>query len=67
VSHPSWRWLLVLPLVGTLVPSLYNAWTPVLGGAPFFYWYLMAWIPLSALCTWTVHRRTRDTQEESAS
>ena len=53
------NWLLLIPLVGTLVPSFYNFVSPSLGGIPFFYWYQLAWIPLSVICTWIVFRSTR--------
>jgi Protein of unknown function (DUF3311) len=51
--------LLLLPLVGTLVPAFYNQIHPSIGGMPFFYWYQLAWIPVSVLCTWAVYRATR--------
>ena len=54
-----WTWLLVLPLIGTLIPSIYNTRDPELIGIPFFYWYQMLWIPLSVLCTVLVYRATR--------
>ena len=54
-----WTWLLVIPLIGTLIPPIYNTRDPELFGVPFFYWYQMAWIPLSVLITLTVYRATR--------
>jgi len=53
--------LLLLPLALLWVPS-YNRIEPALYGIPFFYWYQMAWIPLTAFLTWIVHRleRSRD-------
>ena len=54
-----WYWLLLVPLVGTLIPTIYNTNDPELIGIPFFYWYQMAWIPLSVLCTLAVYRATR--------
>jgi hypothetical protein len=62
VAHRSGRgvaWLLVLPLIGTLVPEIYNRSTPSIGGMPFFYWYQLAWIAGSVACTWVVYRATR--------
>lgn len=53
------NWLLLLPLVGTLVPAFYNRTTPTLVGIPFFYWYQMVWIPISVVFTWIVFRSTR--------
>jgi uncharacterized membrane protein YhdT len=54
-----WYWLLLVPLLGTLVVPLYNHETPRLIGIPFFYWYQMAWIAVSVLCTVLVYRKTR--------
>ena len=53
-----WYWLLAVPLVLTLIPTLYNHEDPRLIGIPFFYWYQMAMIPLSVACTVLVYRNT---------
>ena len=54
-----WTWLLLIPLLGTLIPPIYNQRDPELFGIPFFYWYQMVWIPLSVLITVIVYRATR--------
>jgi Protein of unknown function (DUF3311) len=54
-----WYWLLLVPLVGVLIPPIYNSASPELIGIPFFYWYQMVWIPISVLCTVVVYRKTR--------
>jgi hypothetical protein len=54
-----WTWLLLIPLVGTLIPPIYNTQDPELFGVPFFYWYQMVWIPVSVLVTVLVYRATR--------
>jgi len=54
-----WTWLLLIPLIGTLIPPLYNTHDPELFGVPFFYWYQMLWIPASVLVTVIVYRATR--------
>ena len=54
-----WYWLLLIPLIGTLIPTLYNQQDPTFIGIPFFYWYQLLWVPLSVLVTWTVYRRTK--------
>ena len=54
-----WYLLLVLPLIGTLIPPIYNTKDPTVIGIPFFYWYLLLWVPLSVLCTVTFYRATR--------
>jgi len=54
-----WYWLLMLPLVGVLIPQIYNTEDPRLIGIPFFYWYQMLWIFISVACTVTVYRKTK--------
>jgi hypothetical protein len=54
-----WYWLLLLPLLGTLIPPIYNSADPKLIGIPFFYWYQMLWILISVACTTAVYRKTR--------
>jgi hypothetical protein len=49
-------WLLLLPYVGLLWVAFYNFCDPTLFGFPFFYWYQLAWVPLSALLTWIAYR-----------
>lgn len=55
-----WRLLLVVPVIATLWVPWFAHTRPVLIGLPFFYWYLMAWVPLSALCSAVVYLKTRD-------
>ncbi len=50
------RWyylLLLLPLILLWVPH-YNRIEPALAGVPFFYWYQIAWIFITAGLTWIV-------------
>ncbi len=54
-----WNWLLLLPLLVTLYPPLYNRRDPELAGIPFFYWYQLAVISVGVACTYVVYRRTR--------
>ena len=54
-----WYWLLLIPLIGTLIPPLYNTEDPRLIGIPFCYWYQLLWVPLSVLVTWSVYQRTK--------
>jgi hypothetical protein len=58
-QHRSWRLLLILPFIGLLYPPLYATENPELFGFPFFYWYQFVWVPVAALITWFVYRRTR--------
>jgi hypothetical protein len=55
-----WNWLLLLPLVVTLFPPIYNSIDPALFDIPFFYWYQMAAIALSVVVTLAVYEKTRD-------
>lgn len=58
-SHRAWYWLLLVPLVGLLIPPIYNHADPKLIGLPFFYWYQLAWVPLSVAVTALVYTKTR--------
>ncbi|MGA8533286.1 MAG: DUF3311 domain-containing protein [Candidatus Tumulicola sp.] len=44
----AWYALLILPFAGTLFPALYDRAAPPLFGLPFFYWYQLAWVPLTS-------------------
>jgi hypothetical protein len=50
--------LLLLPFIGLLWVPFYNQTTPELFGFPFFYWYQIAWVPISSLLTFIVWRST---------
>jgi len=50
-------WLLIIPVVAVVVPYFYNFYAPTLGGFPFFYWYQIAWVFLTAGLTWFLLRR----------
>jgi hypothetical protein len=52
-------WLFLIPAAGTLLPWIFKSGTPELIGIPFFYWYLMAWIPVTVLMTALVYRATK--------
>ncbi len=57
-KHPL-NWLLVLPLLATLIPPFYNRLQPTLFGIPFFYWYQLAAISVGVLTTLVVYRASR--------
>jgi len=59
VNVSPWSLLLLLPLVATLFPMVYNREGPTLGSWPFFYWYQMLASPFSVLVTLVVYRATR--------
>ena len=48
--------LLWVPCVVALWAPLYNMTEPTLFGIPFFYWWQMVWIVLTALCIVPVYR-----------
>jgi len=47
--------LLLLECVALLVPAIYARDHPRLFGFPFFYWYQMAWVPLSMILAGAVY------------
>jgi len=52
------RWfllLLLIPFIVLLWPPLYNTYEPTFFDIPFFYWYQMLWIILTALLTIIVY------------
>ncbi len=53
---PVWI-LLVLPFAGLLWLPFYNHELPALFGFPFFYWYQLLWVPVTALLIWIVYKR----------
>lgn len=56
----AWYLLGLLPLIGTLFPSFYSSVTPELWGIPFFYWYQMMWVILSAIITGIMYAATKN-------
>jgi hypothetical protein len=55
----AWYWLLALPFLALLYPPLYSHETPHFIGIPFFYWYQIAWLIITAAITTIVYRKTR--------
>jgi uncharacterized protein DUF3311 len=54
-----WNLLLLIPLAWLITP-LYNKTDPALFGMPFFYWFLLAGIPVAAICTSVVYLMSKD-------
>ena len=50
------RALLLVPFIGLLWVPFYNFREPELFGFPFFYWYQLLWVPITAFLTWIVWR-----------
>jgi hypothetical protein len=55
-----WLWLLLIPFIGLLWVPWYNRVEPQLAGFPFFYWYQLAWVLISALLTAVVYFKTNN-------
>jgi hypothetical protein len=51
--------LLLAPCVIALWAPLYNSLEPTLGGFPFFYWFLLLLVPISALFIYAADRISR--------
>ena len=49
-----------MPFFGTFFPWIYNTRDPEFIGMPFFYWYQMAWVPISVIITIFVYRATTE-------
>lgn len=47
--------LLIVPFVATLWVPFYNRALPDLAGIPFFYWYQILWVALTALILFIVY------------
>jgi uncharacterized membrane protein YhdT len=53
-----WNLVLLVPLLITLYPPLYNRADPGLFGIPFFYWFQLAAVVVGIACTAIVYRAT---------
>lgn len=61
-----WLWLLVIPWIAMIWVPSYNKIDPQLWGFPFFYWYQLFWVLISAVITAFVYIKTKDTSKQSA-
>ncbi|BCL83865.1 DUF3311 domain-containing protein [Ktedonobacteria bacterium brp13] len=60
VNHPErkghWIFLLLLiPFIVILCPPFYNFRDPEFIGIPFFYWFQLLWIVITAIITFIVY------------
>ncbi|WUH91087.1 DUF3311 domain-containing protein [Streptomyces sp. NBC_00433] len=55
---------LLVPFVALLWVNSYSRLTPAFIGIPFFYWYQMAWVPVTAALTYVAYVLVR--REERA-
>jgi len=62
-GNKHWLWLLVLPFIAMLWVPWYNRIEPQLGGFPFFYWYQLLWVLISAVITALVYFKTKKTHK----
>jgi Protein of unknown function (DUF3311) len=59
----AWSWwylLFALQFVAVLWPPFYNKVEPSWMGVPFFYWYQLLWVPISAVTTAVIYLATDD-------
>ncbi len=57
----TWSWwylLFIIQFAVVLWPPLYNRAEPALAGIPFFYWFQLLWVAVSALFTAVVYFAT---------
>jgi len=47
--------LLIIPFIALLFPPFYNFREPEFIGIPFFYWYQLLWIVITAIITAVVY------------
>ena len=59
-THRGWLWLLVIPWIAMVWVPSYNRIDPQLWGFPFFYWYQLLWVLISAVITGLVYFMTRN-------
>jgi len=59
-QNRGWLWLLLLPVVALIFPSLYNRETPTLFGFPFFYWYQLLWVFIATAILGLVYKLVKD-------
>ena len=52
--------LLTVAIFGTLWVPLYASSMPELGPFPFFYWYQLIWVPLTAAILWICYLLLRN-------
>jgi Protein of unknown function (DUF3311) len=60
--------LLLIAICGALFVPIYARATPMLGDFPFFYWYLLIWVPVVAVLCMICHlllRKPRTGGEEA--
>ena len=62
-----WLWLLVIPWIAMIWVPSYNKIDPQVLGFPFFYWYQLLWVLISAVITAIVYFKTKSRSTPGAS
>jgi len=60
-----WYWLLLVPCLAVVCVPSFNRLEPSWFDIPFFYWYQLLWIPLSAVVIAVVYIATREGSDDS--
>ncbi len=60
-----WYWLLLVPCLAVVCVPSFNRLEPAWFGIPFFYWYQLLWIPLSAVVISVVYIASREGGDDS--
>jgi uncharacterized BrkB/YihY/UPF0761 family membrane protein len=58
--------LVLVAIAGTLVVPIYARSTPKWGDFPFFYWYQLIWVPVTAVLCWLCYLMLRSRPAPSA-
>jgi len=61
-----WLWLLLLPWIAVIWVPSYNKVEPQLFDFPFFYWYQLLWVLISAVITALVYFKTKRRSPDSS-
>ena len=64
-SSKHWLWLLLLPWIAMIWVPSYNKVEPRLFEFPFFYWYQLLWVLISAVITALVYFKTKAKSSKS--
>ena len=59
MARRAWYLLLALPFIALLDVPIYDRIDPLFAGIPFFYWYQLAWVVLTAILLGVVYLATR--------
>ncbi len=58
-NRTGWKLLLVVPYLALCFPQVYARATPELFGFPFFYWYQLLWVILTAALLGLVYKKLK--------